>query len=121
MASPYPANVVALPPGSSKLETFQFFVQELVVQVIVMEQSCWLYIGRHDAPTLDALNLRMMDSDSCLLGSSEEGRQIAQHVQKRFKLGACFVSFNGTPDQSMAAESAVIRELAERKLFAPKN
>lgn len=115
---PYPANVVALPAGSGNIQVFQFFVHENVVQVLVLRESLWVYVGRHDQQTLDNVTLMMMNgADSSLLGSSEEGRQIAGHLQKRFKLGACFVSYNGSLEQAMEVAGAIIKEIASRKLF----
>jgi hypothetical protein len=99
----YPSNVVALPPGSGHIESFQFFIvgqQVLVCQVIVLKESAWIYVGKHDDQRLDNVTLVMKQSDTSLLGSNEQGRQIAVHLQKRFKLGACFVSYNGGPDQA---------------------
>jgi hypothetical protein len=115
--NPYPPNVVALPAGSSSIDVFQFFVENLVVQVTVLKESCWVYVGHHDRPLFENLTLTMNDAKSALVGMSEEGSRIAQHVQKRFKLGACFVSFNGSPDEAAAAERALMTELVARKTF----
>ncbi len=116
--NPYPSNVSALPAGSGQIEVFQFFAgQDLVVHVTAMKESCWIYVGRHDQPMMDSLTLTMNGgADSSLMGSNEDGRRMALHIQKRFKLAACFVSFNGSPDQASDAEKTIMGELVGRKI-----
>ncbi len=120
MADMYPANVTALPPGSSSLSPVVFLNGAFVFQVLPLKESAWIYIGLAESPMLENVSIMMMQSQTHLLGGSEEGARIAIHVQKRFRLAAVFVAYNGPSDKAGEAERALFEELVRREVFSAK-
>ena len=118
-ASPYPANVEALGPGSGQIESFQWTKEDLIFFVVAMRESVLLYVGRAEGASLSNVSVAMGDAATDVAGVSEEGKRIARQLQKRAgdKLRVVMAAYNASTEQAAVAQRCIVEELVKRKIL----